>query len=622
MPYHRSLASFLAPAAVGITLLSSAVAEAQISPGMTPGMGGPQQPAGETKKEGVAEAAPKTPGLLPTTPALPPPKGRRKQWKLLELDGYFRLRTDWYKNFHLGFLDRALNGSDLGGAPFPRALGCTADPIFDPPCENLSSANMRLRLEPTINLSEGTSIHIQADVLDNLVLGSTPIDQRFGTYNDLAVPPLGPFGDTQAPPQEGVNSDRDSIVIKRAWAEVSLPLGILKAGRMPNHWGMGIYYNAGGYDPISGLYDYEADYGDTVDRVSFSTIIPGTNLRAMVATDWASTRPVSYQSNLDLGRNGHPWDLDDGDDRNSWIGVISRLDSPQEFQDIVDRGDVAFNYGVYFEYKTQAWDYDVSSTTPDTAVDPFSRYVPRDLKIYSPDLWLKLGYGPWTIEGEFIAQLGSIDRLDDLGRSSGADIRKFGGTGRVSWRGMGGKLRLGLESGAASGDQWDNTPQGNTHIAFANLLGVCPSGMACPVDGTLSQFIFNREYKIDMILFRHLIGAVTNAGYVKPFLQYDLTKSIAVRAANITSFALRPIATPGNATWYGTEFDADLSYRSNGLTVGIAYGVLFPFAALGHGGTTDDDVIPGYGTDPDTGQRNTGSASTAHTIQARLILGF
>src|SRR5258705_1437979 len=114
-----------------------------MSPGGTgPGMGGPQTPAAEEKKEGVAEAAPKTPGLLPTTPALPPPKGRRKRWKLFELDGYYRLRTDWFKNFNLGFRD----DKNLGGAPFPRALSCTDQP--GAPCDNaLSSANMRLRLD-------------------------------------------------------------------------------------------------------------------------------------------------------------------------------------------------------------------------------------------------------------------------------------------------------------------------------------------------------------------------------------------------------------------------------------------------------------------------------------------
>src|SRR5687768_5767668 len=73
---------------VAIVLGVSDVALAQMQPGgMGPmGGGGPQQPAGDDKKEGVAEAAPKTPGLLPTTPALPSPKGRRKRWKLFEID--------------------------------------------------------------------------------------------------------------------------------------------------------------------------------------------------------------------------------------------------------------------------------------------------------------------------------------------------------------------------------------------------------------------------------------------------------------------------------------------------------------------------------------------------------
>lgn len=620
MPY-KTFSGHLRGIIVGICVLTTGIAEAQISPGggMSPGMGGPAQPAGEEKKEGVAEAAPKTPGLLPTTPALPPPKGRRKRWKLIEIDGYFRLRTDWFKNFHLGFRDRARNGADLGGAPFPRPLGCYADSI-DPPCGNLSSANMRLRLEPTINLDEGTSIHVQADVLDNLVLGSTPVNQAIGSYTDVNLPPLGAFGNSvQDPPQAGRNSNRDSITIKRAWAEVAIPLGILKFGRQPNHWGMGIFSNAGGYDPIAGTYDLDADYGDTVDRVSFSALIPGTNLRAMLAADWASTRLTSDQTNAGFGREGRPFDLDDGDDQDGWIGVISKMDSPQEFKDTVDRGDAAFNWGIYFEYKTQSWDYDLRNFVLGGATDPFTRYVPRDMKTYTPDLWAKLGYGRWTLEGEFVAQLGKIDRLDEFGKPNGADIRKYGGTGRVSWKGLEGKLRLGLESGAASGDQWDNNPQGNTHFSNANLLGTCPTGTACPIDGKLSQFIFNREYKIDMILFRHLIGAVTNAGYVKPFLAYDISKSIALKVANITSFALRPVATPGNSTMYGTEFDADIAYTSGGLTIGLAYGVLFPLGAMDH----PEDASFGWGTDPDVANgANIGSASTAHTIQSRLTLTF
>jgi len=612
---------------IGIVLLgltTAGIAEAQIAPGGMGGMGGGQQPSGEEKKEGVAEAAPKTPGLLPTTPALPAPKGRRKKWKLFEIDGYFRLRTDWFKNFHLGFLDRARDGSDLGGAPFPRALGCTAD-IAGAPCENLSSGNMRLRLEPTLNLDEGTSVHLQADVLDNLVLGSTPTGTDLGTYTSANLPPLGAFGDTQAPPVAGDNSDRDSITIKRAWAEIAIPLGILKAGRMPNHWGMGINHNGGGNDPIGGTYDTDADYGDTVDRVSFSAQIPGTPLRAMLASDWATTTLVSNQTIFNKGHEGHPFDLDDQDDADGWVGVISKMDSPQEFKDTVDRGDVAFNYGIYFEYKTQSWDFNTTDFVTGGQPDTVLGYTPRDLTTYSPDLWAKLGYGRWTIEGEFAANLGKITRLDDYGKPQGADIRKYGGVLRIGWKGLESKLHLGLEGGFASGDQYDNTPQGNTNIAFANLLGVCPATQDCTNTKKLSQFIFDRDYHVDMILWRHLIGAVTNAGYVKPTLSYELTKSIAFKVANITSFALKPVATPGNETMYGTEFNGEIGYTSGGLYIGISYGVLFPFAAMAHPnvkkGTTEN--VLGWGTDPDTGIPNIGeSPGTAHTIQSKLILSF
>lgn len=624
MPYYISR-SALKGVVIGLVLVTTGVAEAQISPGggMGPGMGGPATPSGEEKKEGVAEAAPKTPGLLPTTPALPAPKGRRKRWKLIEIDGYFRLRTDWFKNFNLGFLDRAQDGvTDLGGAPFPRALGCSSTQLGHP-CGNISSTNMRLRLEPTINIDEGTSVHIQADVLDNLVLGSTPTNTALnGIYSDTNLPPLGAFGITQSSPTAGVNSDRDAITVKRAWAEVAVPLGILKFGRQPNHWGMGMTHNGGGHDPISGDYDLDADYGDTVDRVSFSAQIPGTQLRAMVAADWGLTRLSSNQTSVNKGHEGHPFDLDSSDNEDGWVGVISKMDSPQEFKDTVDRGDLAVNYGVYFEYKTQSWDYDLNSFTLGSTPDAV-RYVPRDMKTYSPDLWGKIGYGKWTFEGEFAAQLGKISRLDDLNKTTSADIRKWGAVARASWKGLEGKLKLGFEGGAASGDQWDNTPQGNTNIAYANLLGTCATGVTCPADSSLSQFMFNRDYKIDMILFRHLIGAVTNAGYLKPYLSYDLTKSIAFKVSNVTSFALKPVATPGNSRYYGTEFDGDLGYSNGNLFVGLSYGVLFPFAAMAHPvDNTATNTTYGYGTDPDTGATNTGDASTAHTIQSRLVLTF
>jgi hypothetical protein len=157
-------------ASIVLLLAFGTVAEAQMGGGLPmgggPGGGGGMQPSGEEKKEGVAEAAPKgNPGLMPTTPTLPAPKSRRKRWKLFELEGYFRMRTDWDKNFNQGFLD----DDSLGGAPWPRALSCNATALNHPCDDTLSTTNMRLRLEPVFNIDEDTSVHVQADVLDNLV---------------------------------------------------------------------------------------------------------------------------------------------------------------------------------------------------------------------------------------------------------------------------------------------------------------------------------------------------------------------------------------------------------------------------------------------------------------------
>jgi uncharacterized protein (TIGR04551 family) len=616
---------------IGLLMVASATAEAQINPGGMPmgGAGGPgggtQTPSGEEKKEGVGEAAPKTGALLPTTPALPAPKSNRKKWKLLELEGYYRVRTEWFKDFNLGFLDNP----GLGGSPFPRSLGCAPAAIgsvgntTNRPCsDSLGTTDMRLRLEPTININESTSVHIQADALDNIVFGSTPSDISLnGIYNSTNRPPVGAFGTTQDPPTAGVNSSENSIVVKRAWAEVALPIGILKAGRMPNQWGMGMMYNAGGYNPVDGSYCYDCDFGDSVDRISFTAIIPGTGLRAMAAVDWDNSGLTSNDTSTNnVVYAGAPFNLDSTAETTSYDAIISKIESPTEFQETVDRGDVAVDYGLYFEYRTQSWAEDLTNFSLGSDFDASTKFVPRNLKTYTPDLWAKVAWSGFSIEGEFVAQLGSVEDLDEYGFTTTVDIAKLGGAARFQWRGVDNKLQLGLETGFATGDQWDNNPQGNTNIAFANQLGET-------TDTTLTQFIFNQNYHVDLIMWRYLFGAITNAVYAKPYIQYDITKNFGFKLWNVTSFAMEPVSTPGNGLVYGDEVDADIYFNSGGIHAGISGGVLFPFGAMSHPVDNVDNGGPGFNygstTTPDgTTITNTGDPSTAYTIQTRLVLSF
>ena len=107
------------------------------------------------------------------------------------------------------------------------------------------------------------------DLLDNVVYGSTPDGNYFGVGRRSDIP-IGAFTDNQAPPEAGRNHLRDSIAVRRAWAEVETPFGLLKFGRQPNTWGMGIYANGGGADPMAFPHDWHrgvlADFLDAIEN--------------------------------------------------------------------------------------------------------------------------------------------------------------------------------------------------------------------------------------------------------------------------------------------------------------------------------------------------------------------
>lgn len=589
--------------------LTAAPARAQVQPGG--GIPQPGAPGGEglPKPKGVAEPAPKVPGALPTTPVLPPPKDDGKKFQLFELDGYFRLRTDWFKKLDLGFLD-----TPNFGAPFPNPLGCDADAEGggDACRESLRSSNIRLRLEPVVHIDEKSSVHFQVDIYDNFVLGSTPD----GLLADGSPPPqyipIEAFSPSGAPAQAGRNLDRDAIVVKRAWAEVMTPLGLLKFGRMPSHWGMGILANAGGADPFSGEYDLDSDYGDTADRLMFGTMIPGTNFRVAIATDWPSVAPTTAQTDAYRNRfDGQPFDLDDSDDVYQWIVVLARLDSPEQFADRREAGELALNYGTYFVWRKQ--DYDQNGTTIGQA--PTGEYAYRGARAYIPDVWFKLAYKRLQIEAEAVGVFGTIKQLDDVSSSLAIDddqeftIRQFGGVARLTYRLLDDDLTLGLETGFASGDEWDNEPMGRTNVTRAKAL---------PGEGDLSinAFRFDFDYEVDLILFRELIGTVTNALYFKPTLRYDLTDRFTFKSQAVWSFAHRPVATPGNGAMYGVELDGDLGYQNGNFFAGVSYGVLFPLSALDH------PADLGYTGESVNGRKVVGDAETAQTFQTRLVVTF
>ncbi|MGC4117550.1 MAG: hypothetical protein QM765_23935 [Myxococcales bacterium] len=118
-------------------------------------------------------------------------------------------------------------------------------------------------------------------------------------------------------------------------------------------------------------------------------------------------------------------------------------------------------------------------------------------------------------------------------------------------------------------------------------------------DRFVDNFRFNRDYRVDLILWREIFDGVTDAFYVKPGAKYEITEGLGVWASVIYSRAIYGESTPssqlvttkdknGNEIKtiqgdenLGVEIDGGVRYDSgDGFIAGVAYGVLFPLGGL------------------------------------------
>jgi uncharacterized protein (TIGR04551 family) len=614
--------------------------------GGRPGMGGPgpnMQKKPETK-EGPAEAAPESEDAVEAElPPLPSwPGEERKKVQLLELHGYLRFRADIQHNHNLGLVTDGITR-----APFWRPLaendasdqrcalragrpvvGTNNDRGLDAdgcPGKTLSGANMRLRVEPTINIGEEVRIHTQIDIFDNLVLGSTPDSLSSGGV--ISETPVAFLSESQAPPVVGENSNTPAIVVKRAWGEVDTALGQLAFGRMPWHWGLGMVANDGNC--------WDCNFGDNQDRVMFTTKpIAGHIFGA--AYDFSASGPHSMNVleedavGVDYdGRryqfDGQAIDLEQLDDVDQLMFFAGRMDRPDQIEDKLARGEVVLNYGAFIIWRKQDFDYvsgrDVTdandagnSTLNQSETELAQRLIERHAYYWMPDLWLKLAWRNLEIEFEGVMTLGRIEDFSDSPFGSDKeilprDILQAGFVLRSRYSLLNKMLKVGLEIGSASGDEaelYDLNRRRNSLRPSASASG----GSNAITDTDLDEFRFDNDYLVDLILFREIMGTVANATYFKPWVSFEWLETLGARLDMIYSIANQIVAYPGNSRNLGIELDLDLYYKNTdqGFYAGLQYGVLFPLGALDR---PEEIFFSGAA-----------NAGIAQTVQARLILKF
>jgi uncharacterized protein (TIGR04551 family) len=597
----------------GLSLAPTRVALAQYGgmPGQ-PGGGMPQAPMGqEPKEEGPAEAAPED----ESRPSDLEPLGgyaeqSKKKMQIFQIDGYLRMRSDYLYNFNLGqgytqAQQPSLTYSNANGTnttvdphaaglpPFPVPLNCPPPDSVGakaPPCgtKGLGGANLRLRLEPTLNVTDQVRVHAQIDVLDNTLMGSTP-DSLVGINRNAAdgLPGAAPsplLYQTQDPPEVGQNGYLSSIRAKRAWGEVDSEFGSLRFGRMPWHFGRGIAYNDGSCP--------DCDLGTTVDRLMALTQLYGHQMA--LAWDFGAQGLTSQQ--LNIGRNdpgGYPIDLSQDDDVVQFMAAITRIDAPIPLRERVDRGDLVVNYGLQLVYRSQQDQVgyptmatvgatSTAGTGPATAQtqQQSPALAPVGAHLVMPDIWFKLYFHALTIEFEGTGVFGKIDNPGPLAAQAtqSLTLRQLGWVLASDLKLYRDSFFVGFETGGATGDQAEDRTQ---YLNYRYHFVQQPAG-----DHAINDFKFSPEYHVDEIFFRHILGTVTNAVYFKPQVAYwfDLqqTRQLGLTGAVIYSMAQVPVSTPGNALSYGLEMNLGVNYRNtgDGFYAGLTWAVYWPFAAL------------------------------------------
>lgn len=558
-----------------------------------------------------------------------------------EHHGYFRTRLDGFYRAHLG-TDAYVNGTTIDTSAFSPPVTNNYNSRYDQQGEDwLGGANIRLRYEPVIHINNDIFIHTQFDILDNLMFGSTP---EYDPSNPAV--PLTIFSTTQSPATGNRFSFKDSVTVKEAWASWA-PINpkdakkfmlSFNAGRMARHWGLGLVENAGD--------DLDDDYGTYADRINLLSRILGVYVE--LGYSWVSSGPNSTDATRTFGE---PHDLTNTDDVfDVSLAIFSRPDTEMEkkvrYQRLYVQNKPVFDWGLYLTFRRQDLDqnmenilnpsdsslsllpsyYDISSY-----YDLYETYSLEDRGawILSPDIWFKMEWKPSSkellrIELELAGSFGHIDHVprysfqtsdespagDWVFQDVAMDIQSLGGAIEVEY--VNGQISSGLMAGFATGTD-------SAYFGYADFNNY----LTDPSVTTMSSFYFHPDYQVDELLFRHALGTVTDAWYVKPFVQYDLFEgekdALAGRLEVLYGRAIESSATPGLDPNLGVEIDVHLFYESMGMFfVGLDWGTLWPLAGM--------NLSETWGCYPLTGENSSchesKSAQWAMSIRGRLGVRF
>jgi uncharacterized protein (TIGR04551 family) len=459
------------------------------------------------------------------------------------IEGYMRTRGNLFYNLDL---DRGPTPS--GEVLFPVSLS-------DPTEQLLTAFDTRIRTDLGLYAPwGGMALKVRLDTLDNVLLGSMPDGIPSASSSQRADQPM--------------------MRLRRAYAEVLTPFGFLTFGRMGQHWGLGMLANGG-----DGL---DMDSGDSADRIAF--VVPLIDHLFAFAYDFtAAGAPVE-------NKNFRFIDVEPKAVVHTVTFAASRYRGPEARKRRNAAGKVTPEYGAFASYRFQDSDVPASylPVAQPVPLDP-GQVMARGYEALATDLWLRFEGKNFRAEAEAAYLHAHVEQPSLIPGALFRDpvtSNQFGLAIETEFGDDAGRFRAGLDGGYASGDAAPGfgvfTRAGDGATKPGDLDG--PQANP-PFDREVNNFRFHPDYRIDRILFREILGAISDAGYVRPHLRYDLVEGIGgkltVGLAGILSFAVAPESAPGQTSYLGFELDPTISYVSDvGFRADVEQGTFIPGPGL------------------------------------------
>jgi hypothetical protein len=372
----------------------------------------------------------------------------------------------------------------------------------------------RLWLRPRFILNENVGLFADIKGLDNQRWGTDAlqwVDPTTGEAIELA------WTDEVAAPAANDDGRVPDLTLWRVWGQVDTDVGRFTFGRVPLHWGSGLWLNDG-LGP-------QGEYGDTADRVAYEHEISD----------------VFIQAAIDVSAEGL---VNEGDDTTSYNLAAAY------------RGERA-KAGLYLQLRHI----------------PTSTANGSDFTLFTVDGSTEAELGVVTLEAEAIGQFGGGDLTADL---NDVQVTAIAAMIRLGYDSA--SIGLSLEGGMATGDGDRSDAKLKTFTFDRDYnIALLMFEQAMPIVAAAQANETNGGRSAETALTGN---AVSNVMYLRPSVSREIiADKLDVEAAFIAAIPAKLPSTAqfADRSSYGMEIDATVRYRAfDHLEVGGTLGLFLP----------------------------------------------